>query len=169
MQQRATIWILGAFCTSSSFSIKTIVDLIPIYLHLQKLSGRFQLRMQKLPQNHIIKSFLESRYINNSNTYQLSLEMLTPRQQLLIKDPIVDANNKLNGVFPSFYLFSSKFSPEDRLIDILSSCFSFYSVNRRSEEGIKVHICKLNNITFQALCYNSKTLELVNKKNLVLG
>ena len=68
--------------------------------------------------------------MNNSNIYQLLLEMLTPRQQLMIKDSIVDANNKLNGVFPSFDLFSSKFSPEDRLIDILSSCFSFYSVNR---------------------------------------
>ena len=45
MQQRATIWILEVFRRFSSFGIKTIVGLIPIHLHLQKLSSRFQLRM----------------------------------------------------------------------------------------------------------------------------
>ena len=52
-----------------------------------------------LLQNHIIKWLLELRHINNNNIHQLFLERLTPRQWLNIKDPIVDANNKLNGVF----------------------------------------------------------------------
>jgi len=43
MQRRAIIWILGAFKTSPSFGIEAIVGLIPIKLHLQKLSGRSQL------------------------------------------------------------------------------------------------------------------------------
>jgi len=41
MQRRATIWIFGVFRTSSSLSIKAVVGLIPIHLHLQKLSSRF--------------------------------------------------------------------------------------------------------------------------------
>ena len=61
----------------------------------------------------------------------------------------MNANNRLNGVFPSFDLFSSKLFSRDRLIYIFSSCFSFHSANRRSKEGIKVHICKLNYIIFQ--------------------
>ena len=40
IQRRAAIWILGAFHTLPSFSIEAIADLISIYLHLQKLSGR---------------------------------------------------------------------------------------------------------------------------------
>ena len=43
MQQRVVLWILGAFCTLPTMEIKTIAGLIPIHLHLQKLSGRHQL------------------------------------------------------------------------------------------------------------------------------
>ena len=60
MQRRAAIWILGVFCISLSFSIETIIGLIPIKLHLQKLSGRLQLRAHSLLYNHILKSLLET-------------------------------------------------------------------------------------------------------------
>jgi len=43
MQRRAAIGILEAFKTSLSFGIEAIAGLIPINLHLQKLSGRSQL------------------------------------------------------------------------------------------------------------------------------
>jgi len=76
----------------------------------------------------------------------------------------VDANNRLNRLFPSFNPFCSKFSSEDRLIDIFS-CFSFHSVNRRSKEGIKVHIFKLNNITFQAST-DSKAVVVVSDTSI---
>jgi len=48
MQRRAAIWILGTFKTSPSFSVKAIAGLIPINLHLQKLSRRSQLRCYEL-------------------------------------------------------------------------------------------------------------------------
>ena len=59
MQRRAAIWILGTFKTFPSFSIKAIVGLIPIKLHLQKLSGRSQLQAHLLPPNHLIQSLME--------------------------------------------------------------------------------------------------------------
>ena len=121
--------------------------------------------MHTLPQNHIIRSLLKSIYTNDSNIHYLSLERLTPRQQLLLKGPIVDANNRLNRVFPSFDPFSSEFSPGDRLIDVFSGCFSFHSMNRRSEESIKAHICKLDEITFQAST-NSKTAVVVSDTSI---
>jgi len=37
MQQRAVIWITGAFCTLSTAGIEAISGLIPIHLHLKKL------------------------------------------------------------------------------------------------------------------------------------
>ena len=123
IQWRATIWILGAFQTSLSFGIEAIVGLIPIYSHLQKLSDRLQLRMQSLPSNHIIKSMLESRHSNTNNNHHLLLEKLTPKQQLNIKSPIIDVNNRLNRIFHSFYL-----------------------LDRKNEESKRAHICKLDEL-----------------------
>jgi len=65
IQHRATLWILGTFCTSLTLEIEAIAGLILIYLYLQKLSRRHQLRTSTLLSNHAIKSFLESRHINN--------------------------------------------------------------------------------------------------------
>ena len=77
-----------------------------------------------------------------------------------IKESIVDTNNRLNKVFSSFNSFSFEFSSGDRLIDIFPSCFSFYSMDRKSEEGRTVHICKLNKLTLQ-ISANSKMAVIV--------
>jgi len=79
IQRRATIWILRAFHISSTLSIKVITRLIPIHLHLQKLSSRSQLRVHSLPSNYIIKSLLEVRHSNYYKAHWLLLERLTPR------------------------------------------------------------------------------------------
>ena len=59
----------------------------------------------------------------------------------------MDANNRLNRVFPSFNPFSTKFSPGDRIIDMFPSCFSFHSTNRKIKESKKAYICKLDELT----------------------
>ena len=46
--------------------IKAIANLIPIYIHLKKLQGRFYLRGFLLSSNHIIKSIIN---ISGSNEY----------------------------------------------------------------------------------------------------
>ena len=97
--------------------------------------------------NHIIKSLLESRYSSN---YHLSIEKLTSKQRLKVKGPIIDVNNRLNGVFNSFNPFNNKFSPRNRLIDMFPSWFSFYPSDRKSVEIQKSHLCKLNKIIFNA-------------------
>jgi len=43
IQNRVAIWITETFKTFPSFGIEAIIGLIPIKLHLQKLSGRLQL------------------------------------------------------------------------------------------------------------------------------
>ena len=87
--------------------------------------------------------------MDNNNIYCLLLKKLTPEQQLNVKESIVDANNRLDGVFPSFIPFSSEFLLGNRLIDIYPSCFSFHSMDKH-KEGRKTHIQKLNNLTLQA-------------------
>ena len=149
MQIKATIWILGAFCTSLSLEIEAVIELLPIYLHLQKLSSKFQLKTHTLSPGHIIKLLLESKHTNDSSIYWASLERLMPRQQLLLKKPVVDANNRLNGIFPFFDSFSNEFSSGNRLIDIFTSCISLHLTNRKNKKSRKAYIWKLDKITLK--------------------
>ena len=144
MQWRAALCILEDFWTSPPLDIEVITGLILIYLHLQKLSGQLQLRTQLLLTNRIIKLMLELRHSTTNNDYCLLFRRLTPKQQLNIKSPIVDGNNRLNGIFNSFNLFSYKFSLGNRLIDIFPSHFSFHLLDRKNVESKKAHMCKLN-------------------------
>jgi len=55
MQQRAALWISGAFQTSSTTGVKTILGLMPIHLQLKKFYKRFYLRGFSLLSNHLFK------------------------------------------------------------------------------------------------------------------
>jgi len=82
MQRRAALWILEAFKILPMLGIKAIVGLIPINLHLQKLDGRFQLRIHSLSPNHIIRSLMEpisSSSFSSIPQYSSSLESLAKR------------------------------------------------------------------------------------------
>ena len=131
MQHKVVLWILEAFCISLSSDIEAITGLILIYLYFQKLGGRLQLWTYFLSPNYIIKVLLESRHSSNHNHHQLSIEKLTPKQRLKIKSSIINANNRLNGIFNSFDLFNNEFSPRNRLINLFSSHFSFYFSDRK--------------------------------------
>ena len=125
IQKRVALQILGTFHISSSLGIEAISGLIPIYLHLQKLNSRFHLRAYSLPDNHIIRSLLETRPLLYTKPYQF------------------------NKVFLFFSPFHFKFSLGSRLIDVFSNCFFFHSLNRKSKQDIESHLLKLNNITLQ--------------------
>jgi len=59
LQWQATLWITGAFKTSSLEEIEGIADLIPIFLYLCKLAGWSHLRYSAIPLNNAISSLLE--------------------------------------------------------------------------------------------------------------
>jgi len=48
--------------------IEAITGLIPIHLHLHKLSGQYQLYMSTLSQNHMIKSLLKRKHTSLSTS-----------------------------------------------------------------------------------------------------
>jgi len=121
MQWRATIRILGTFHTSPFFRIEAIVGLIPIYLHFHKLSGRAQFRAHLLSHNHILLSLIESRSCNHQNSHCFPLDFLSCHQREIIKDPIVDMDNRFNEVFPLFDSLNKEFSPGSHIIDIFPS------------------------------------------------
>ena len=107
---------------------------------------------------------LESRHLDNNSIYCLLLEKLTPKQQLNIKESIINANNRLNRVFPSLIPFSSKFLSGNRLINIYPSHFSFYSMDKH-KKGRKVYNQKLNNLTFQ-VSNDSKTAIIISNTSI---
>jgi len=72
----------------------------------------------------------------------------------------MDTNNRLNGIFNSFISFSSEFSLENRLIDIFSSCFSFYLSDRKYAKAKKVYLCKLDELILHVSA-DSKTAVVV--------
>jgi len=90
---------MEAFCTVISWRIEAITSLIPIYLYLLKISGHQQLNTTSLLSNHMINSLFENRHVKNLLLYCLSLEKLTPKQQLKVKSSIIDTNNYLNRIF----------------------------------------------------------------------
>jgi len=89
------------------------------------------------------------RSLDDNESHQLLLERLMPRQQTIIKDPIVDMDNRFNKVFSSFSLFNCEFSPGNRLIDIFPNHFSFHSLNRKSSHSVKSYLCNFDSITLQ--------------------
>jgi len=69
IQQRAALWIMGAFHTSPICEVEAITGLIPIHFHLDKLSGRHQLRAVSLPKNHTLNSLLDDQYSKKAIFY----------------------------------------------------------------------------------------------------
>jgi len=140
MQRRATIWILGVFKTFSSFCIEAIAGLISINLYLQKLCGRLQLWAHSLPLNHIIRSLMEPSSCSLSIQHSSSLGSLTRCQHGLIKDHLVDTDNRFNEVFSSFIPLHPEFSSGNRVINIFSNCFSFNLFSKQKDDSLKICI-----------------------------
>ena len=139
MQRRAAIWILGAFKTSPMLSIEVIMRLIPIKLHLQKLGGRLQLQVHSLPPNHLIRSLIDSSNSRSFSQHPNSLNSLTNHQQSLIKSHVVDIDNRINGIFPSFSPLHFEFSPGHRVIDNFSDCIVFNLHSKQKEDKTCAH------------------------------
>ena len=62
-----------------SFSIKAIVELMLINLHLQKLGGRSQLCTCKLPPSYLIQLLIDLQLNSDSDLNTVALNSLTNR------------------------------------------------------------------------------------------
>jgi len=81
-------------------------------------------------------------------------------------------DNRFNEVFPLFDLFNKEFSPGSHFINIFHSCFLFHCSNKQSDQGIKSHICLLNNITIKSSSDPSYALIVSNasiKNNIAIS
>ena len=157
MQQRAALWITGTFHTSPTLGVEAITGLVPIYLHLKKLYGRFLLRQSSLLSNHITHSIFSSYRLQEQNCHNASIDCLMAKQRIWLKSPLIDVDDKHNEIFPSFSFFNKEFKPGNHLVDIFPDCFSFHS----HLSNIKKHINSVSIIYKVYLikacpCYNTR-------------
>jgi len=165
MQQRAALWITGAFQTSSSKGIKAIVGLIPITLHLRKLDGRHHLHYASIPPLHAINSLLDPQHAKNQIPHKTATFKLTTKQQANLKSPIKDVNEQLNGVRNYFNSLHPLFSPGSRIVNHFSSRFSFHSSSSSSSEDLYQHLQSLN-LTFRSSQVNHNSAAVITDEGI---
>ena len=126
------------------------MKLIPIYLHLDKVSGRYHFRVASLPKQHAINSLLNDHHLKKAKLYRLVIDNFTEKQRLKIKSSVVDTNNYLNEIHPSFNRLHRELSPGVCLCDNLSNCFSFHKVDKKKPENIYNHLKSLDKLLFNS-------------------
>ena len=77
-----------------------------------------------------------------------SIKMLTNRQKTITKEHLIDSNNKLFGVFPSFSSLHPEFNLGSRIVDKFSDQFSFNLSNK--EKNDKIRFQQLDKMTLQS-------------------
>ena len=160
MQRKAAIWILGAFKILPMERLEAIAGLIPIKSCLHKLMGRSQLCSASLPENHLIKTLMDDPLNTCLNSLPNSINFLTDRQKTSIKGHLIDSNNKLYGVFPSFSPLNPEFIPGSRIINIFPDQFSF----NLASKGKNASICsqQLDDMTIQASMFPHTAIVVSN-------
>jgi len=63
--------------TDKQIRIRFRAELIPIYLHLDKVSRKQHLRIASLSKQHTLNSFLDSQHLKKAKSYHLSIGNLT--------------------------------------------------------------------------------------------
>ena len=137
MQWRAALWITGAFQISPILGVEAIARLVPIYLYLKKLYGRFLLQQSSLPSNHIIHSILSLDRTQEHKSHNAFIDHLMAKQRSWLKSSIIDIDDKCNQCFPSFSFFNKEFKPGNHIVDIFPDCFIFTLILQTSKNTLK--------------------------------
>jgi len=158
LQRRAALWITGTFKTSPSKGVKGIAGLIPISLHLRKLSGQSYLRYSTIFSNHAIASLLEHGHTQPSSLHKLALPNLTTKQKAKLKSPIIDIDHHLIQTFPAFTTKPVRiFTPGLCLVDRFPSQFPFFFASDKSDKSKTHHLNTLKNTFSSSLSSPSHT------------
>ncbi len=93
MQRKAAIWVTGAFRTSPTGGVQAIAGLLPIHLHIRKLSWRASFRTATLSATHPARSLMGAEYRGAAVTHDAAISQLTDRQLAKVRGTIVDAQD----------------------------------------------------------------------------
>ena len=126
---------------SPTWKIEAITSLISIHLYLDKISGHQQMRIASLSSNHILKSLLEQHHSTYLTPHYLFLENLTSKQR------------------------HKEFSSGFQLVNIFSNCFSFNTVDCKSNNAKFAHLQKLDKI-FKDFSWDTKTVVVISDASI---
>ena len=116
------------------------------------------MRIALLSKNHTLNLLLDNQHSKKAKPHYLSLGNLISKQYLKLKSSVVDSNNYLNEIFPSFDNLYKELSSGFWLVDNFSNYFYFYSVTFKNKEIKDAHIHNLNKI-FEKSFLDSKLLQ----------
>ncbi|KXN81828.1 hypothetical protein AN958_03659 [Leucoagaricus sp. SymC.cos] len=148
MQRNAALWITGTFHTSPSGGVESLAGLIPIYLHLKKLTKQVALQYITLSKSHLIHTLLSTHNAKGALPHPRSLDLLSEHNRATIQGPLVDADDSLMNVKEKFFPLHNANYPGSRLLDNFSDRFSFFDFNRSNLEELGNHSWKLDARTF---------------------
>ena len=103
---------------------------------------------------------MDSPFSSPKCQYTISLKSLTSHQRLNIKGHLVDSNNKLYGIFPSFSPLHLELFPGSRIIDNFSDHFSFNLTIRNKND--KICCQQLNNMVLKSSSSTSTAIVVLD-------
>ena len=115
--------------------------------------------------NHALNFILKNQHSKKMRPYWLSLEYLTSKQWQKLKSSIVDSNNHLNSLFPSFNNLYKELSSGFQLVNNFSDHFSFHIENYKEKEIKDTYICNLDKI-FKDSLLDPKTVTVIFDANI---
>src|SRR5688572_8779070 len=102
MQCKAALWITGAFRTSPLGGVEALAGLIPIHLHLKKLSQRGSFRVATLSSTHLIRLLLDVTLHMQAIPHQLSFSCLAPKKCEEVQGATCDALESIQSLGEAF-------------------------------------------------------------------
>ncbi|CAA7270779.1 unnamed protein product [Cyclocybe aegerita] len=125
MQQKAALWITGAFRTSPTGSLEALAGLIPVHLMLKKLVMRTVYRVATLSDTHPLHSMMGERLLKRAEPHTRSAALVTPAMQGKVKSTIMEVDECVHTLTESFEPFVPKAHPGDQLLDHYADCLHF--------------------------------------------
>ena len=166
MQCKTALWILGAFCTSSTGRIEALAGLIPIQLHLKKLVKRSCLRAATLPSQHALMSLLSARNSKGTRPHSQSLALLTDAQSAQLRSPLLDTEASLLNLTEHFSPLHPEMCPGHRLLDNFLDCISFHPCDRSKKSFRQLHLEVLDRLC-QRASTDPSTLVVVTDASII--
>jgi len=90
MQQKAGLWITGAFSTSPTGGIEALAGLIPVHLHLQKMAGRANFRPATLSDTDPLRSILSQDHHKGVQPHPCAISQMSEAFKRKVKGTVME-------------------------------------------------------------------------------
>jgi hypothetical protein len=150
MQRKAALWIVGAFRTSPTGGVEALAGLIPIRLHLEKLSKRAVLRTATLSGTHPLRSLLDDEFRVAAQPHFGASRFLPEGRRRGVRDTITETGAFLSGLTEEFEPCAAEASPGSRLLDRFPDRVKWLPFAGGSDAVLELHRTALDDLYWEA-------------------